>query len=83
MNYFGVFISIVFNMRKNKGDLSNIEFKREYLKQALLMSMHAREEFTRHTADNLHCVLLQYALAAYILKNSSFISWEIIKMEKM
>jgi hypothetical protein len=32
-------------MRKNKGDLSNIEFKREYLKQALLMSMHAREEF--------------------------------------
>ena len=43
MNYFGVFISIVYNMRKNKGDLSNTEFKREYLKQTLLMSMHARE----------------------------------------
>lgn len=83
MNYFGVFISIVYNMRKSKGDLSNIDFKREYLKQTLLMSMHAREEFTRHTADNIHCVIQQYAFATYILKNTSFINWDIIKMDRM
>lgn len=42
------------------------------------MAMHAREEFTRHDANNIHCQLLQYAIASYIIKQSAFINWQLI-----
>lgn len=45
------------------------------------MAMHAREEFTRHDATNIHCLLLQYAIASYIIKQSKFINWQLIKVE--
>jgi hypothetical protein len=81
MNYFGVFLSIVFSMRRSQGALSDLQFKREFLKQSSLMAMHAREEFTRHDATNIHCLLLQFAVATYVLRQSAFINWTLFNVE--
>jgi hypothetical protein len=83
MNYFGAFLSIVFAMRRNQGTLSDLEFKREYLKQCSLMAMHAREEFTRHEPTNIHCLLLQYSIATYVGKQSSFIDPHIVQGDRL
>ncbi len=69
-------------MRKHSEKESSREYKREYLKQCALMSMHAREEFLRYEASNVHCQLLQYLIYSYILKNARFISWQFCKISK-
>lgn len=70
-------------MRKDKSKLAAIEYKREFLKQACLIAMHAREEFNRNDATNIHCQLLQFAVSQYILKNASFIKWELVKIPRI
>jgi hypothetical protein len=82
MNFFGIFISICCNMRKNHSNMTLSEFKREYIQQSGLMSTHAREEFSRHEATNIHCLILQYGIANYIIKNSQFISWDLIQIDQ-
>lgn len=81
MNFFGAFLSIVFNMRRKHDRLTNIEFKREFLRQASLMAMHGREEFSRHEPTNIHSLLLQYAISSYVAKRSSFINWSLLQGE--
>lgn len=46
------------------------------------MAMHSREEGLRYEGENVHCKLLQYLLANYVLKNAQFINWQYIKIEK-
>jgi hypothetical protein len=43
------------------------------------MAMHGREEFTRFDASNLHCLLLQYAIASYVVNRSSFMNLKLIQ----
>jgi hypothetical protein len=81
MNFFGAFLTIVFSMRRKHERLTGIEFKREFLRQSSLMAMHGREEFSRHDPSNIHCLLLQYAIASYVAKRSAFINWSLIQGE--
>jgi len=69
-------------MRRNRGSLSVHKYKREYLRQAALMSTHAKEDFSRHDANNIHSLLLQYGITSYIIKNLTFINWELLQIEK-
>ncbi len=82
MNFFGAFLSIVFNMRRNHDQLTGIEFKREFLRQGSLMAMHGQEEFSRHGPSNIHCQLLQYAITSYVAKRSAFINWSLLQGER-
>ena len=62
--------------------MTAIEFKREYLQQTCLIAMHAREEWSRHEANNIHCQLMQYAIASYIIKRAQYINWDLIQIDK-
>jgi len=46
------------------------------------MAMHAREEFLRYEATNVHCQLLQFLVYSYIIKNARFINWNLLKVTK-
>lgn len=47
MGYFGVFISVILNMRSGRDSLTVHDFRREYLKQTGLLAMHMRESFSK------------------------------------
>jgi hypothetical protein len=69
-------------MRRQRGSLDAKRYKREYLRQSAIMYMHAKEDQSRIDAQNIHCLLLQYSVASYILNNLPFISWELFQVEK-
>lgn len=56
-------------------------YRREYLKQTAIISMHEKEHFLRYEADNIHCQILQYSVCSYVLKNTKFIDWSLIEID--
>lgn len=40
--------------------------------------MHTNEIFSRHKPSNVHCLLLQYIVAAYILDKAKYINWKFL-----
>ena len=82
MSFFGIFVTIVLGMRASRESLPNHDFRREYLKQAGLLTMHMQESVSREDPINPHGLLQQFGVAQYILKNIRWVDWKMVSISK-